>query len=141
MYKRKTFAFVADPVFKQPVVVKSFEPVNDPAYKPKYTKHKPKIAVDIIRPISHVPLPEGIAMPTPMRSLPESPDISFARVVSRTPSSSSLVSGVIVPKPKPTPVPEVIRVVPEPEPIPEPELPVGSRAWRIKQFIKANFKS
>jgi len=95
------------------------------------------------KPARHIftPLPECSVVPTPMRSLPESVDISLARVVSRTPSSSSLVSGVIVPKPKPASVPEVIRVVPEPEPIPEPELPVGSRAWKIANFVKRHFKN
>jgi hypothetical protein len=168
MYKRKTFAFVADPIFKQPVVYKSFEHVCDPTYKPKYRKHKPKVAVDILRAVSTVP-PEG--NPLCVRSLSESVNIS-CMPVSRTPSSSSLVCEPVVPKPAPAPVPERVRVVPEapkvipkvysvapkpaskpvpkpaplpvpvPVPVPvEPELPVGSRAWRIKQFIKANFKN
>lgn len=173
MYKRKIFAFVADPTFKQPVVYKSFEHVNDPVYKPKYRKHKSKVAADILRTVSSLPAPEGNCM----RSLSEGVSIS-CMPVSRTPSSSSLVCEPVVPKPVPAPVPERVRVVPEapkvipkvykvipkpvprpipkpvPKPVPvvapapvpvplpvEPELPVGSRAWRIKQFIKANFKS
>lgn len=151
MYKRKTFAFVADPAFKQPVVPKSFEHVNDPAYKPKYSKHKPKPAVDIVKAVSHIPPPGDVSGPPPMRSLVNSTNVSYARVVSRTPSSSSLVSEPVVPKPVPAPVVARVRVVPEakpepkpepvPEPVPEPEPPIGSRAWKIRQFIKANFKS
>jgi hypothetical protein len=178
MYKKKIFAFVADPTFKQPVVYKSFEHVSDPTYKPKYRKHKSKVAVDIIRAVSSLPPPEGDRM----RSLSEGIDISCMPVVSRTPSSSSLVCEPVVPKPAPAPVPERVRVVPEapkvipkvysvapkpalapkpvpkpvpapaPAPAPAPESvlepvrppspvhPVGSRAWRISQFIKANFK-
>lgn len=90
-----------------------------------------------------------------MRSLPENATVSYVHVVSRTPSSSSLVSEPVVSKPAPAPVMAGVRVVPEakpkpvpkpapapkPEPVPEPEHPVGTRAWKIKQFIKANFKS
>ena len=151
MYKRKTFAFVADPAFKQPAVPKSFEHVNDPVYKPKYSKHKPKVAVDIVKAVSNIPPPGDVAGPPPMRPLINSASVSYARVVSRTPSSSSLVSEPVVPKPVPAPVVARVRVVPEakpvpkplplPEPVPEPEYPIGSRAWKIRQFIKANFKS
>ena len=148
MYKRKTFAFVADPAFKQPAVPKSFEHVDDPAYKPKYSKHKPKVAVDIVKAVSHVPPPGDVSGPPPMRSLLQSVDVSYARVVSRTPSSSSLVSEPVAPRPVPVPVVARVRVVPEakpeiivPAPEPEPELVPGSRAWKIRQFIKANFKS
>ena len=148
MYKRKTFAFVADPAFKQPAVPKSFEHVNDPVYKPKYSKHKPKVAVDIVKAVSHVPPPGDVAGPSPMRPLLERGDIVLPRVCSRTPSSSSLVSEPVVQRRGPVHVPPIVRVVPEakpeiivPAPEPEPELVPGSRAWRIRQFIKSNFKS
>ena len=94
------------------------------------------------------PPPPEVAGPCFMRSLPESINVSYNLVCSRTPSSSSLVLEPVAPKPVPVPAPARVRVVPEakpeiivPAPEPEPEHPVGTRAWKIKQFIKANFKS
>jgi len=94
------------------------------------------------------PPPPEVAEPCFMRSLPESVNVSYNLVCSRTPSSSSLVSEPVAPRPVPVPVVARVRVVPEakpeiivPAPEPEPELVPGSRAWKIRQFIKANFKS
>jgi hypothetical protein len=106
------------------------------------------VAVDIVKAVSNIPPPGDVAGPPPMRPLINSASVSYARVVSRTPSSSSLVSEPVVPKPVPAPVVARVRVVPEakpeiivPAPEPEPELVPGSRAWKINQFIKTHFKN
>jgi hypothetical protein len=94
------------------------------------------------------PPPPEVAEPCFMRSLPESANVSYNLVCSRTPSSSSLVSEPVAPRPVLASVVARVRVVPEakpeiivPAPEPEPELVPGSRAWKINQFIKANFKN
>ena len=82
--------------------------------------------VNIVLPrVESTPLgPRAVKAPfTPMPCTPCTPVIKPIHVVKS------------VAKPKPVPVP-----VPVPEPAPLPEPPTGSRAWKIHQFIKANFK-
>jgi hypothetical protein len=84
----------------------------------------------VCEPVVPAPVPERV------RVVPEAPKV-IPKVYKVVPKPAPRP----VPKPAPAPVPLPV-VAPAPAPVPvEPELPVGSRAWRIKQFIKANFKS
>ena len=82
--------------------------------------------------------PKHILASTPL------PSMSYAEV-SHPPVGMSSTSPIAIVAPRPpkkiAPV-LVIKHVPEPEPevIPEPEPPVGSRAWKLRQFVNQHFK-
>lgn len=148
-YTTKTFATAA-PIFQQPYTTKTFASAA-PAPAMSYTTktHAPaKLEFSSGRSTGALPesiSPERVAGPAPPL-IPAKPSIIPLSMVSSlieqmrpaaplTPAPAPEVP--LVPKRKaraPKPRPE-----PRPDPPSEPEPEVGSRAWKIKQFISKNF--
>lgn len=126
MNKRKVFTHIPDPATNHKYSVKSFDNVTDHAFKPKYVMKK--LGMVVLPPVPmHYTAPEKPADP------PQPKPVRLFAL--RTPPPCT---------PPCTPPPPVI-VAPPAKPVETPRVdpgpPVGSRAWKIHQFIKANFKS
>ena len=148
MYKRKVFTHVPDPATKPACVLKTFEQVADPGFKPKYVIKKPGVPLP---PPVFFCAPERPSTPVcvPPPPVPSKPRAAPVRRVVPPPVPKPVPVAKPIAKPiaklvaKPLPIPVVLPkpiVEPAPKPAPLPEPPTGSRAWKIHQFIKANFK-
>ena len=147
---------IADPVFKPPHSTKKFEAVPEPAYTAPHVVKRfqtlpdpPKISRKLM------PLVEVVATPV---AEPPTPGRVYSmksvmfNIESCSPAGPMSIPGRVhvpprAPTPPPPPPPPLLvppptftsirNVIPKPWPPPEPE--PGSRAWKIKQFVKTHF--